>query len=272
MRTITVPTQYYQQFDADYTRDVPAEGFNGWQTADLELSLEHTAVVVMHAWDPGTYEEFPGWYRTIEYLPRAAEIARTVFPPLLSAVRTAGMTLYHVVGGSGYCQDYPGYQRAARLAGPPAPRLPIVYPDPVRSTLERFRAENMGNGTHNSADIERAFARINFDPHAVPQGDEGIAENGRQLFALCKEDGINHLIYAGFAINWCLLLSPGGMVEMSKHNVMCSAFRQAVTAVENHQSARGELNKELALHRVSMMFGFVYDVNTFISALEKVTP
>jgi hypothetical protein len=101
--------------------------------------------------------------------------------------------------------------------------------------------------------------------------DEGVAENSSQLLALCRDAGINHLIYAGFAINWCLLMSPGGMVDMERRGVMCSAFRQAVTAVENRESARQELAKQLALWRVSLGFGFVFDVEDFIAALPSVT-
>ena len=49
MRTVRLPTWYYEQGDADYSLDVPAEAFGGWQQAELPLSLEHTAVVCMHA-------------------------------------------------------------------------------------------------------------------------------------------------------------------------------------------------------------------------------
>jgi hypothetical protein len=108
-------------------------------------------------------------------------------------------------------------------------------------------------------------------PSARPVEDEGVAENSSQLLALCRDAGINHLIYAGFAINWCLLMSPGGMVDMERRGVMCSAFRQAVTAVENRESARQELAKQLALWRVSLGFGFVFDVEDFIAALPSVT-
>ena len=104
-------------------------------------------------------------------------------------------------------------------------------------------------------------------PQAWPEGEEGIAENSQQLAALCREAGVNHLIYAGFAINWCLLLSPGGMAEMSQRGVMCSALRQAVTAVENRETARNELCKEIALWRVALAFGFVFDVEDFVTAI-----
>jgi hypothetical protein len=46
---------------------------------------------------------------------------------------------------------------------------------------------------------------------------------------------------------------------------MCSAFRQAVTAVENKETARDETCKEIALWRVALAYGFVFDVDDFIS-------
>jgi hypothetical protein len=99
-----------------------------------------------------------------------------------------------------------------------------------------------------------------------------VAENAEQLFALCKEKHINHLIYAGFAINWCLLLSPGGMADMSKRGLMCSALRQAVTAVENRETAREEWCKEIALWRVALAFGFVFDVGDLCAAVDDSSP
>jgi hypothetical protein len=46
---------------------------------------------------------------------------------------------------------------------------------------------------------------------------------------------------------------------------MCSVFRQAVTAVENKETARRQLNKELGLWRVALAFGFVFDVDGFVA-------
>jgi len=266
--TIRLPTYYYQQFDADFSRDVPAEGYGGWKQAELELSLEHTALVVMHAWDCGTREQYPGWHRAVEYIPRADAICRTVFPRLLAAVRASDLKLFHVVSPapSGYYKDYPGYKKASELAGDVEP-LEQVAPDPIWESLRRFRLENSFPGAHNQSDVDRGFRALDFAPEARPQGDEGIAENAQQLFALCKAEGINHLIYAGFAINWCLLMSPGGMIDMSRRGLLCSALRQAVTAVENKETARSELCKELALWRVAIAFGFVYDVDDLIRAL-----
>jgi hypothetical protein len=269
MATYRVKAQYYQQFDADFDREVPGEGYGGWKRAEVEISREHTGVVVMHAWDTGTRAQYPGWHRAVEYMPRAQKIGEEVFPPLLEAVRASDLKLFHVVGGGDYYSQYPGYRRAVELAGPAPPALPKVESDPVLEGLRAFRRQHVFVGEHNQADVKRGFAEVDFMPQARPQGEEGVAEDSRQLFALCREGGVNHLIYAGFAINWCLLLSPGGMAEMQQRGVMCSALRQGVTAVENKETARAELCKQIGLWRVALAFGFVFDVEDLVGALKE---
>jgi len=262
-----VRARLYQQFDADYSLDVPAEAYGGWQTAEVELSVEKTAIVSMHAWDCGTPEQFPGLWRCTEYIPRSHEICRTVFPPLLKAVRDSGLRVFHVVSDGEYYSDYPGYARAVELAGPdPAP--PEYAPfDESLTALWTVKGEGSFVGKGNQEDVQRGYRAIDFPEGARPVGDEGIAKNAHQLFALCKDAGVNHLIYIGFAINWCLLMSPGGMLDMSRRGFMCSTIPEAVTAVENKETARVELAKQLALWRVSVEFGFVFDLDDFVAGL-----
>lgn len=264
-----IPAQIYQQFDADYARDVPAEGFGGWRTVDVELAPAHTALVVMHAWDCGGPAEFPGWRRAVEYDPRARQILARVFPPLLAAVRASPLPVFHVVGGGrDYYSHLPGHRRAVALAGKPAAPTPVA-PDPAYQRLQALRAERVFVGPHNRADVDAGFARLDFAPEARPEGNEGIAENGAQLAALCRVHGVNHLVYVGFAINWCLLMAPGGMVDLARHGCLCSTIREAVTAVENRETAREEREKQQALWRVALEFGFVFALEDFRAALSN---
>ena len=261
-----IAASYYQQFDANPALDVPGEGYGGWREAEIELSPEHTALVVMHAWETGTPEQYPGWHRCVEYIPRAQRICNEVFPPLLTAVRESKLKLFHVVGPGDNFKPYPGYRHALDLAGP-QPMIESAASDPVLEQLREFRSEHVFVGKHNQEDVARGFADMDFAPEARPVGDEGIAENSEQLFALCQEANVNHLIYAGFAIDGCLLLSPGGMLDMSRRGIMCSAIRQAVTAIECKETARNELAKQVALWRVAVLFGFVFDVDDVIEQL-----
>ncbi len=263
---IKLAAHYYEQFDADNTQDVPAESYGGWKSAEVEISPKHTAIVVMHAWDTGTLEQYPGWYRMVEYLLRAEDICQTIFPRLLGTVRGSRIRLFHVVGDGDYYKDYPGYINTVRLTGPETEPLEKIVPDPSLEKLREFKTEL---GSHNTEDIQKGFRNMDFAKEAKPAGDEGIAKDAQQLFALCKEHGVNHLIYAGFAVNWCLLLSPGGMADMSKHGIMCSVLRQAVTAVENKETARKQLCKQIALWRVALAFGYVFDVDDLIGAIES---
>jgi hypothetical protein len=262
-----LPAQLYQQFDAAPMQAVPAEGYGGWRTVDVELAPAHTALVVMHAWDCGGPQEFPGWHRAVEYHPRAERILTDVFPRLLTAVRRSPLPVFHVVGGErDYYSHLPGYRRAAALAGtvpPPAQ----VSSDSTHQELRRLRAACGFPGMHNAPDIAAGFAHLDFAPAARPVGEEGIATSSAQLAGLCLAGGINHLIYVGFALNWCLLMAPGGMVDLARHGCLCSTIREAVTAVENRETARDEREKQQALWRVAVEFGFVFALEDFLPAL-----
>lgn len=272
MKPIRLPAQLYRQFDADPARPVPGEGYAGWHTVEAELAPQHTALVVMHAWDCGQPHEFPGWRRAVEYTPRAERILAEVLPPLLAAVRRSPLPVFHVVGGDkDYWSHLPGYQQTALLVREtPAP--PRVTPDPVLARMQALRAAQGSPGTHNAPDVAAGFARLDFAPSARPVGEEGIAKDGAQLAALCRARGVNHLVYVGFALNWCLLMSPGGMVDMARQGCLCSTIREATTAVENRETARGELEKQQALWRVALEFGFVFGLDDFVRAVRPLSP
>lgn len=266
MKPVRINAHYYQQFDADYSRDVPAESYGGWRQSEIELAPDRTALVVMHAWEAGTMEQWPGWRRCVEYHPRALKILADVFPPLLTAVRASPLPVFHVVGGRDYYSHLPGHVKTRELAGP-SPRYEPVAKDPVLERLEEFRGQNVFVGAHNRPDVDAGWQKLDFAPQARPVGDEAIAEDGHQLAALCRAHGINHLVYVGFAINWCLLMSPGGMVDMTRYGVMCSTIREAVTAVENRETAREEREKQQALWRTAINSGFVFGLDDFLAML-----
>ncbi|HZP82001.1 MAG TPA: hypothetical protein VFB21_10210 [Chthonomonadaceae bacterium] len=272
MRILRLPADYYQQFDADFSRDVPGEGYGGWKRTEIEIAAEHTAVVVLHAWDCGTREQYPGTHRACEYIPRSYHICQTVFPPLLEAVRRSPLKLFHVVSTDSYCRDHPGYQRTVRLAGPEPEPPPSIGTDPVTQRLRQFRSDHVFPGARNQADQQRLAPHLTFAPEARPLENEGIAATSHQLFALCQESQIHHLIYIGFAVNGCMWLSPGGMVDMQRRGLLCSTIRQAVTAIENRETAREERNKQNALWYIALLFGFVFDADDLIAALRETQP
>jgi hypothetical protein len=276
--TITLPAHYYRQHDATVGAEHPGQGFSGWTTCLLEVPLEKTALVSMHAWNPGLDPRIPdgpdspyvGWFRVVEYLPRAIEITQKIFPPLLSGARAAELTVIHVASSESYTSGYPEYQRAKALAASAGVR-PQSSPegavdDPLRRQWQEERRRQM-YGAHNLAHIQEGSRHLDFASQALPAANEPVVIDSEQLNAVCRERGIWHLVYIGFAINWCLLASPGGMVDMSRMGYVCSTIRQATTAVENRESCVAEWAKELALFRVALMFGYVFDLDPMLEAL-----
>ncbi|HEX4123846.1 MAG TPA: hypothetical protein VHY37_03905, partial [Tepidisphaeraceae bacterium] len=226
MHSITIQSEYYQQFDIDTSRQVPAEGAGGWKKAPPVFDRDRMALAVMHAVDCQTPQELPWLHRSTEYLGRADRIARSVFEPLLAAVRGVGMRVYHVVPGGIDVQGHPGYQRAIRLAGPKPKRPRIEVADPLMAEIRKFRDANVMPGANNYPPTDRVGKiELTILKQAWPVGEEGIAETSEQLFALCQDDGINHLVYCGFTINVCIQTAPGGMVFMNRAGLMCSAIR-----------------------------------------------
>jgi len=63
------------------------------------------------------------------------------------------------------------------------------------------------------------------------------------LAALSRARGIDRLIYEGLALIWCVLMSPGGTVDMRGYECLCSTLKEAVTAVDNRETAREEREK-----------------------------
>ena len=212
MGSITIEASYYQQFDADQSLSAPAIAYGGWQTEEIEIESERTALVVMHAWNYGTPEQYPGSFRAEAHLGQANQICETVFPPLLKAVRRAGLPVFHVVCGGNYYKDLPGYRRAVELAGEPPEPIEQAPSDDSLERLQLFRRDHTFPGKHNLEDCEASFRNTDFHPGTRPEGDEGIAHFDYQLHALCKEAGINHLIYSGFALDACILMAASGMV------------------------------------------------------------
>ncbi len=255
-----VPSNMYRQHPADYAKEIPAEGFGGWTKAEIPISTRHTAIVVMHAWSCGEYSAVPGQYRACEYIPRGDEIIKNLFPDFLEKVRKSGIKLIHIGSRSeASIEKLPGYIRIKEKYGvsSPHPATPSVASDAVLDELRRIHSDNVSPGKDNYEDIAKSRKMRDFA--IMPRDDEDVVATTHQLYSLCRDEGINHLIYTGFAVNACLTLSPCGMFDMTRHGVMCSVIRELTTAVENKESAATEANKEYGLWSFSLWGGFVFD-------------
>ncbi len=271
---------YYRHYPVDFSQGpLGALGMKGWgETVDVETPVGETALVSMHAENIGLIPEIPyadrgplaGYMRWLEYEGRKVDIARTVYPRILAAARGAGLAIVHVAMGD-YGKKYPGYARAMKIAGPEpkmvSPRAPGA--GKVRPPDDRKGKLIFGEHYDDNRDEEHFGRYFDFAEPAKPAGDEFVVETSHQLSSVLNALGAWNLIYVGFAINWCLWFSGGGMVDMSRLGYRCSCIREGVTAVENRESVRGEQHKEEAMWRTSLMFGYVFGADDVISACSR---
>ena len=252
-----VGTWVYTQHDADHSLPYPGEGYTGWNKVTIPIDPAHTAIVVMHAWDVGgSIEEFPGIYRMCEEIPRGDKIIAERFPGFLEKVRASGFTLFHIGSHSEKSiEDLPGYQRTKAKFGV-GPSIEQIPRDDTVSELWNIHRMNTIYGD-NIDDYRKALKKRDFA--IMPRDDEEVVCTSHQLFELCKERGITHLIYTGFCVNACLEISPCGWVDMSRHGIMCSIVRDLTTAVENKESCRAEAHKEYGLWSFALNAGFVFE-------------
>lgn len=269
---IKTMVKYYRQFDADYSLDVPAEGYGGWQSAELDFDPERIALVVVHANYQGSYDSVPGWYRAVEYIPRSHEIMRQRFEPLLGGIRDAGIPVVHMAGTPGFHREYPGYHRAQAL---PRTKETTATPIPADAEITRHRAflRDYGfPGVSNQADIDRGRSQMtDFPEWSRPRDDECVIDDAPTLDAVCRHLGRTHLLYCGFAVNWCVFMSDGGMIDMSRRGYLCSIIEDATTAVENRESAREETHKRYGLWVVGLAFGYVFSSDSLLHSLAEAT-
>lgn len=236
------PVATYRQFDPNASP--------GWERHQLEFDAASTALVVMHAWQPPAPGTLPGWVRAAPYLVRSRHVLRDVFPRLLQGVRTSPVSVIHISG----------------LPPPPGPSAPL---DDTWAALRAFRQQEVFPGKDQQADVDTGRAQLSTAPEAQPLDGEPVVEDADALHQLCLERGINHLIYVGFALNWCLLMSPGGMVDMGRRGYLCSTIAEAIVTVESHESAADNGEYHQALWRVAVEFGFVFHLDDFLPHLPQ---
>jgi len=266
---LPVRVKYYEHFGADFSLDVPAEGYGGWKTANVPFDPGATAVIVNHAWDIPSLQTAPGWYSAVEGMERIKQVGKGPLSRLVQAIRRSSVPLIHVAYPGTYYQHLPGYQQTIRQ-WPGDLDVPQVESDPLLEQLKHFRRNHSFPGHRNINDITREFDKLRFASEVAPQPGEAIVDNPQTLFGLCRDTGINHLIYAGFTVNGCIMLAPGGAEDMRRHGILCSIVEDATTAIENHETARDQTGKAMGLWFFSIIYGFVLDVDAITQWLDLV--
>ncbi len=279
-RVIRLPWHIYRHHPADFSRwHEAAVGFRGWEAEERELDLDRCCLALMHfpstgltpatEWGPDCQN--PNSLGTVEWVPRAMDVVTFRMPRLVKGAREAGLLVVHIAGAP---RKGPVWEKSLKEAGDPPP------PDPDRITRDGKRWDQHTRDVfdlprNKQASIEIEAPRVlGSDRYDILQPREGdiCAANAWQLHRLLKNRDVDHIIYCGWALNWCLWFSPGGMCDMNRKGYLCSAVRGGCVAIENRESAVGEKNLQYAYWKTSTMFGYIFDLHELTTALRRQTP
>ncbi|MFO7946230.1 MAG: hypothetical protein R6V19_05420 [Armatimonadota bacterium] len=275
-RTIHIPWHMYRHYPPDFSRWRESEaGFGAWDEETRGLDLERSCLAMMHFDGRGLTRETewgpdcpnPCYMGTISSIPRTMDVIVFRMPRLIEAAREADWQVAHIgVSGPPYIEG-DIWQRCVEEAGDP----PEGYHPPSEAEEPEWKAQHR----RDVFDLPRPNPpdapeyEFYLPESMLPHDGDIIAQHPWQLDRLLHNRGITHIIYTGWALNWCLWFSPCGMHDMNRRGYLCSAVRGGCVAVENKESTVGEQNLEYALWKTSTMFGYVFELHELTHALRQ---
>ena len=222
----------------------------------MPLPVAQTALVLVDIWNTHFIES---------WRVRAEHVTVTAIVPVLAAARQVGLTIVHAPS-VGVAERYPQVH-CDRPASDTPPAPPEWPPPAFRSRTGPYavyrnpREQAPGRPPH-WAD------RLAMSPHIDVQAGEAVVATGAQLHALLQDRRILHLLYVGFATNWCVLGKDYGIRAMKNRGYNPILLRDATTGVEFPDTLDTLQATELAVREVEQQHGFTASNHDFLAACD----
>jgi nicotinamidase-related amidase len=225
---------------------------------DMALPAEQTALVLVDMWNIHFIES---------WLERAVQVTRDAVVPALEAARDAGLTIVHAPSPP-VAAPYPQLQRH-RQSESPEPAPPHDWP-PTEfcrragdyAAFRGPRDQPPGIAVH----WDQMKDQLGMTSAIEVRDDDFVIATGQQLHDLARERRILHLVYAGFATNWCILNRDYGMRAMSRRAYNLILLRDSTTGVEFPDTLEGLMATEMAIREVEVQLGFSASNADFLRA------
>jgi nicotinamidase-related amidase len=244
MSTLQIPVRHYR-LGVEPGAACEEDRFQ-YQVRNWTLPVAQTALVMVDCWD-------------IHYIQsheeRSGQICRERLLPVVEACRRAGIAVVHAPSPP-RARHYPQWVRYAgdeELAPRPAPP-PDWPPEAFRKREGEWAAfakprEWVLDEWAKRSDQQRIV------PEIAPQPDDFVIATGAQLHRLCRDRGIMHLLYAGFAANMCVLYRDYGTRAMHQRGYNVILLRDCTTAIEAAHTLAEEGLTQWAILEIEMTVG-----------------
>ena len=251
-----LPCRYYRVYTDE---DVPCREEN-FQFVEKTLPLQaaQTALILVDVWATHYIDS---------WLTRAAAITQEKIVPMIAAAREAGVLVVHAPSPFVVERHHPESMPAVspsveeRDDWPPA-AFHGIYRSGEYSSLGRQLEPRLG-AAHKRYETDLQIADI-----AAPEEGDIVIADGRQLHEELKARGILHLLYAGFATNWCVMGRDYGVVSMNSRGYNIILARDATAGVEFHDSLQEETATQIAIREIETKYGWSTTSSQLVSAIK----
>ncbi len=257
MRTLDLRVRYFQ----DSTPiEVPCREEN-FIRREITMSLptEQTAFVLVDVWNVHFIES---------WIERAKDVTINAIVPALNAAREAGLTIVHAPCPE-VASQFPQLDRHTPPEVQPPPDWP---PLEFRSRTGEYAAYRGPRSQPPSIGIhwDNLSDKLAMSPAIEVQDEDFVIATGEQLHGLSKERGILHLIYVGFATNWCVVGRDYGIRAMTRRGYNIVLLRDATTGVEFPDTLEQLFTTEITIREVEQQCGFSASNEHFFAACRAV--
>ena len=255
----SMPIRRYVTHTAEGVSNIEANF--GYVHRNVDIDSRETALVLVDCWDHHYIES---------WLTRAKDVMTTRLAPLAAACREAGILVIHAPGMNvagryaDWMDDPEDWDRNRTDGWPPAD---FVARNAPYEDLHWGSEPSMSPELKDWMDYSSNRMMIYRD--VAPVAGDLVIATGDQLHSLLRRKGILHLIYAGFATNWCVLNKDYGFRAMTWRGYNGVILRDGTTAVETHESYTTEQMRDFAVLTMEMTMGYSSTVDELIGSLQS---
>ena len=253
MTTLDLTVRYFQ--DSTPAGVACREEHFRRREVSMPLPVAQTALVLVDIWNTHFIESWRD---------RAEQVTTAAIVPVLAAARQAGLTIVHAPSVR-VAEQYPQVQRYRSASGTAPATPPEWPPESFRSRTGPYAVYRNPREQAPGRPLHWAD-RLAMSPHIDVQDGEAVVATGAQFHALLQDHRILHLLYVGFATNWCVLGKDYGIRAMKDRGYNTILLRDATTGVEFPDTLDTLQATELAVREVEQQHGFSVSNRDFLTA------
>ena len=225
---------------------------------EMRLPVESAALILVDLWN---IHFIKSW------LERAKSITRKFVVPAIEAAREAGLAIIHAP-----CPEVARQFPENRPDVPQKPEMPTTTPhwppSEFRGRKGEYkkyvgpRSQPPGIGIH----WNELQGQLAISPAVNVLPGEPVIADAHELQHVLADRKALHLIYAGFATNWCLLGRDYGIRSIARYGYNIIVLRDATTGVEFPDTVDDCMVTEISIREIEQQFGFSASNQDFIAA------